>query len=241
MVKNDLFFVIFSLFFDKLLHLIVIYTIARKKYFEKLFIFIIKMVMELNQVFVDKTINFIKKNTNYSSKDISKIKYGLEGIFLTLTKVVIIFLIAFFSKTLVLVILTLIFFNILRFFAFGLHAKKSWQCLISSIILFNILPLVLTKFMINNTLIIIISLFSITSFLLFAPSDTEKRPLTNKRKNLYRKIASIITGILFTIMIFLFDSLKVPLLCSLLIESIMINPLSYIIMGVPFNNYKNTG
>ena len=109
--------------------------------------------MDLNQVFVNKAINFIEQNTNYSSKEISKIKYGLEGIYLTITKFFVITLIALITKTLPLVILTILFFNILRFFAFGLHAKKSWQCLISSIILFNVLPILFIKISITNKIV----------------------------------------------------------------------------------------
>ena len=192
----------------------------------------------MNNYFINTTFNFIKNNTTYTEYELLKIKYGLEGIFLTITKIVIILLIGLIFNYLSTIIWTLLFFNCLRFFAFGLHAKKSWQCLLSSILLFNLLPYVLLRISITYSLIIIIFLITLISFILFAPSDTEKRPLTNKKKRIIRKICAIILCILFFIITFFFKNIQVPLLSSLIIESIMINPLSYKLFGLSYNNYK---
>lgn len=194
----------------------------------------------MNNFILNTTYNFIKKNTHYTEYELLKIKYGLEGIYLTISKVLIILLIGIIFKYLETVIITLLFFNFLRFFAFGVHAKNSWQCLITSILQFNILPFLLLKITIKLPLIIIISIFAITSFLLFAPSDTEKRPLTNKNKRIIRKICSLILGVLFFVIAIYFDKLRVPILSSLIIESIVINPLCYKLLGVKYNNYKNS-
>ena len=74
---------------------------------------------------------------------------------------------------------------------------------------------------------------------LLPPSDTEKRPLTNKKKRVIRKISSVIAGIIFFVLALYFKSIRVPILCSLIIETIMINPLSYKLLGLKYNNYKN--
>lgn len=192
----------------------------------------------MNDLIINKTMGFIENNSNYNNTDIKRIRYGLEGVYLTITKLIIIFLIGIIFNYLDIILLTLLFFNFLRFFAFGLHAKKSIHCLIISISLFNILPLILLNIKITNTLIFIISFISITSFILFAPSDTEKRPLTNKRKRIIRKILAIITGIIYIIICLYSNYFKVPILCSLIIESIVINPISYKLLGLSYNNYK---
>lgn len=192
----------------------------------------------MSSILVNKTVDFIMKNSNYNENDLKKIKYGIEGIYLTITKILIILFIGFIFKYLDVVVLTLLFFNILRFFAFGLHAKKSIQCLILSICEFNILPLLLMNCNISDEFVIIVSIISFIFFLLFAPSDTEKRPLTNKRKRITRKISSIIACILLTSLALNFDYLKLPITCSLIIESTMICPLSYKILGLKYNNYK---
>ena len=198
------------------------------------------MVKDMNRLIINKCVDFIdnNSNSNYNEYDLLKIKYGLEGIYLTITKIIIILLIGFIFKFLDTLIITLIFFNILRFFAFGMHAKESWQCLLMSIILFNGLPYLLLNISINNYIFYFISLFSIISFLLFAPSDTEKRPLTNKKKRIIRKISSIIVSFIYILLYFYFTNIRVPILCSLLIESIMINPISYKLFGLSYNNYK---
>ena len=193
----------------------------------------------MNSFFMNRTMTFIKSNGKYSEEELLKIEYGMEGIFLTITKVLIILLIGIIFKYLDTVILTLLFFNILRFFAFGLHAKKSWQCLIISIIQFNILPYILINITISNSLIISVGIFSSLSFLFFAPSDTEKRPLTNKKKRIVRKVLSIITAIAFTTIALHFNFISEVIVSALLIESFMVNPLSYKMLGLKYNNYKN--
>lgn len=193
----------------------------------------------MSSFIVNKTIGFIKKYSDFSETDLNKINYGVEGIYLTISKIIIILLIGFIFNYLDIIILTLLFFNILRFFAFGLHARKSIHCLILSIIEFNIIPLIFIYFDINNTFIILVGLFSFISFLLFAPSDTEKRPLTNKRKRIIRKMGSLILCIVYVFICFKFKYLCIPICCSLIIESMMINPICYYILGLKYNNYKN--
>lgn len=193
----------------------------------------------MNQLFINKTMNFIQNNSQHSKEDLNKIKYGLEGVYLTLSKTIIVLIIGILFHYLDTVLLTLLFFNILRFFAFGLHAKKSIHCLILSLFHFNILPFLFLNIQINKTIFIGIILFTILSFLCFAPSDTVKRPLTNKRKRIIRKILSIISIFLLLLIAHYFPIFKVPIVCAFIIESMMINPISYHILGLPYNNYKN--
>lgn len=196
-------------------------------------------MIKLNQIVIRKTLKFIRNNSDYSPGDYNRIEYGLEGVYLTFSKTIIVFLLGIIFHYFDTVLLTLIFFNLLRFFAFGLHAKESWQCLLLSILQFNILPYLFLYISINTYWIYSIFIFSFISFLLFAPSDTIKRPLTNKKKRVIRKVLSIISlFVLFTILYF-YDFFKVPILCACLIESLMINPLIYRILGLPYNNYKN--
>ena len=192
----------------------------------------------MNQAIINKTLKFIQKNSNFSEEEYNRIEYGLEGVYLTISKIIVIVFIGIVFHYLDVVLLTLLFFNILRFFAFGLHAKKSWHCLILSILQFNILPFIFLHITINSHIIIFISIFAFISFLLFAPSDTVKRPLTNKKKRIIRKILSIVSLFAFLVVLHYFVFLKVPILCSLFIESLMINPLSYRLLGLPYNNYK---
>ena len=192
----------------------------------------------MNNFLVNKSINFIKKHSESDSLDIDKIKYGIEGLYLTISKIIIVFLISIIFGCFDTVLLTIIFFNILRFFGFGLHAKGSLECLIISIFNFNILPILLIKFSINDFIYTIIYIIIFFSYILFAPSDTEKRPLVNKKKRIIRKVGIIICSFLFIIISFKYVYFKVPITASLIIEFFMINPLSYYILGLKYNNYK---
>lgn len=193
----------------------------------------------MSSLIINKTISFIKNHSDYSNTELNKIRYGIEGVYLTITKIIVVLLIGILFRYTDVIILMLLFFNILRFFAFGLHAKKSWQCLILSILGFNILPLIFMKTGTTSSfIIIIIGIISIISFLLFAPSDTEKRPLTNAKKRFIRKVLSIIVGTIYIILAFKIKYLMIPILCSLIIESIMINPICYRILGLKYRNYK---
>ena len=192
----------------------------------------------MNDLIINKTIDFIKNNSNYSNKDFIKIRYGLEGVYLTISKLLIILLIGIIGNYLDTVLLTLLFFNILRFFAFGLHAKKSIQCLIISVIEFNILTYFLLKVSVSHNFLIIISIISLISFLLFAPSDTLKRPLTNKKKRIIRKVLSIVSLLIMFVLAYYILYFRVSIVAAFIIEDFSINPLSYKLLGLSYNNYK---
>lgn len=193
----------------------------------------------MKEMFLKNTVDFLKKYDNYSEEEIEKLKYGLEGIYLTFYKLIVILalslLLDFFKEE----ILVLIFFNIIRFTGFGFHADKSWQCLLLSILYFIAIPLFFLNLELSKNMVIIICLICILSYLFFAPADTIKRPLPNKRKRIIRKITTVAMGIVYTLLVFTIPQLQGVLLSSMVIQAILINPLLYKIFGQPFNNYKN--
>ena len=86
---------------------------------------------------LNNCIKNIKKNKpELNEEQIEIIEYGLESIYLTITKIVVIVLLSIvlniFKKT----ILMILFYNIIRLFAFGMHTKNSTACLFTSISLF---------------------------------------------------------------------------------------------------------
>lgn len=79
---------------------------------------------------------------DYDSSKLDEIRYGLEAIYLSLTKVVAILLVSLLLGLFKEAVILLFFFNGLRSFAFGIHATKSWMCWIASSLLFIGLPYV---------------------------------------------------------------------------------------------------
>lgn len=194
----------------------------------------------MKESFINKSVDLIKQyNSQYTENDYERIRYGLEGIYLTVSKLIIIIVLSVILKITKELILVLLFFNIIRFPAFGVHADKSTVCLITSAVL--ILGLTYLFYKINITLSIksIISIICFFNYPLFAPADTLKRPLTNKRKRKYRKIFACVLAFIYTLIVIFFDNnISTAIFTGLVLEAIMINPLTYKLYGMPYNNYK---
>ena len=195
----------------------------------------------MKKLFLDKSILFLQKYNEYNDEELEKLQYGLEGLYLTITKVIIIFLISFLLGIAKEVFVMLILFNIIRFTGFGFHAEKSFQCLIFSLCCFVFFPKLLLVIKPSLLFCIISCIISVISFILYAPADTVKRPLPNKKKRKIRKISTITIGLVYSLMFFLSNTywFKMMIICSMLCEAIIICPITYKIFGQPYNNYKN--
>jgi len=195
----------------------------------------------MKQAFLDNSISLITKhNKSVSLDDIEKIRYGLEGVYLTIFKLAIIFIMAIIFGIIKEVLLLLLAYNILRFFAFGFHANSSNECLALSIGMFLVLPLGVFTNLILLDFAPLICFVCLIGFLFFSPSDTVKRPLPNKKKRIIRKtISSFLVFIYALICAFSNNTLLINLLVlAVIIEFVMINPITYKVYGQPYNNYK---
>lgn len=195
----------------------------------------------MKNAILNRSLLFLKKYKTYSEEETNKLKYGLEGIYLTLSKLIVIIGLSIILGIFKEVITLLALFNILRYFGFGVHAKKSSECLIFSILCFVGLPLFLLNIKINKDIILIIGIVCILLLFIFAPADTKKRPFPKTRKKLFRKLATTILSIVFlTISLYSKDyTLSILLWLAIIIETILVNPITYMILKQPYNNYKN--
>ena len=195
----------------------------------------------MKKLILDKAMAIIKeKYTDYDEKKLATIRYGLEGVYLTITKAIVIFIIAYFLNIIKELVILLILFNFIRLVSFGLHAKNSIACLISSIIIFIICPFMCKYIIINKHIKIFLFIPIVTLITLFSPADTEKRPIVNKKRRLiYRLLSMIISIIYMIISIYTKNNLvSNSLIIALLIQLFLINPISYKLFGVSYNNYK---
>lgn len=180
-------------------------------------------------------------NKDLSQRDIDKIKYGLEGLYLTITKLIFIIIISIILSIWKETLLLILIFNGIRLTAFGVHAKRSIDCLISSTLFFILFPIICIKLTIP--LIVKVILFIPLTVLIgiFAPADTEKRPLINKKKRKIYKMLSIMISIIYmTIAIVIKDNtLSNCFIFAIIIQIIIMLPITYKIFGVSYNNYKN--
>ena len=181
-----------------------------------------------------------KNNPTYQEEKLEEIRYGLESIYLTYTKIFLIFVLAYFLGIIKETLLLLVTYNIIRTFAFGIHATKSIYCLITSLMLF-IGGVYVVKYMSLNIYVkAIISIILLICIYKYAPADTYKRPLINERKRKKYKVISTILGIAYVILIIIFNNYIISnyLLIGMLETVIMIHPIAYKIFNLPFDNYK---
>lgn len=194
----------------------------------------------MKNIFINKSLALINKYyPNYDDIKIAEIKYGLEGMYLTITKLVIIFSIALMLNIYKEMLLLLIFFNIMRTTGFGLHATKSWICLLSSTLIFIGLPFVSKIIIISLPIKIILGALAIILVYKYAPADTKKRPLINPKTRRKLKIKTIFRT---TILMIFAIIIKNNIISNLVIfgiytEIILIIPISYKIFNLSYNNY----
>jgi len=196
----------------------------------------------MKKKFLNYSLKAISAGGKYDQDKLDEIEYGLETVYLSVTKLVVIFLIAYLLGIIKELVLLLITFNFIRSSAFGLHASKSIYCLISSTIMFigGVYISYLVSF-INIYIKVIICSISIFALFKYAPADTEKRPLINEKKRLKWKITSCVKGLLYLVLVIYFKDSFISgfLICGMVETIIMIHPLVYKIFNLPYNNYKN--
>lgn len=196
----------------------------------------------MKKKFLESSINsIVKKYPDYDNDKIDEIAYGLEAIYLTLTKTIVIFSLAFILGIFKDMLLILLFYNIIRTTAFGMHAKKSIHCLIISIIMFVGGGFICKYINFNIYVKLVVSLISFICLIKYAPADTYKRPLINAKKRKIYKFLTITTGFIYVILIIIFNDKIISnyLMLGLLEATLMIHPLMYRMFQLPYNNYKN--
>ena len=193
----------------------------------------------MKKFIINKCIKYIKKKTNYNEIKLMEIKYGLEGIYLMVSKITLIFLISVILGIGKEMIIYLLIYNILRIPSFGLHATKSWICLISSTILFIGIPYLCIFLKIPVVIKEIIGIIGILFMFKNAPADTKKRPIVNKkRREIYKFVSTILTIIfVFLTIIIKNNFISNCLLFAIIMQNCMISPTVYKIFKLPYNNY----
>lgn len=198
----------------------------------------------MKKLFLKKIKTAIKKQyPNYNDDKIDEIMYGIEGLYLTFTKTVVICIIALILGILKELICLLIAFNFIRFFAFGMHASKSSICLIFSSLVFIIFSILCKYIILPKCLLYILYLLALVIISIYAPADTVKRPLIKRKKRVKFKILSIMVVIIYFILTLVSkNNLFInSLIFGLLIECILINPITYKAFKMPYKNYITYG
>lgn len=193
----------------------------------------------MKKYIINYCMNKVKSLNKYDEVKLKEIKYGLETIYLTLSKFIIIFLIALVLNIEKEMIIYTLIYNIIRMPSFGLHATKSWICLISSTLLFIGIPFLAANIKIDMIYKIIICSLGIIFMLKNSPADTYKRPIVNKKRRKVYKILSTLVAIIYTTVCITIKNNFISncFLMALVMQNFMIAPLTYKIFKLPYNNY----
>lgn len=196
---------------------------------------------DMRKKFLDLSIKKIhEKFPDYSSEKLEEIAYGIEALYITFTKTIYIALLSLVLGIFKEVFFVLLFYNAIRTVAFGLHAKTSLQCYIMSTVFFVGAGLLCKYIDINYYIKIVITIFCFINICLFAPADTYKRPLINKKKRNIYKILSIIISLIYVVLVIIYPNTiwSNYLMFGLIDSTLMIHPLIYRMFQLPYNNYK---
>ena len=114
------------------------------------------------------------------------------------------------------------------------------MCWIASSLLFIGLPNVCLH--LNMPLVIQYFVLAVTfiCFLLYAPADTKKRPLVRKNRRIKFKLLTITVAVIYILLYFYTNSmfLKNVIMWSMLLEAVLIHPLTYRVFKLPYKNYE---
>lgn len=194
-----------------------------------------------SRIFADKGIIFLKKYNTYTEKEELLAHYGLETIYILITKTIFVTIISLLIGITKEMYIFILFYGLLRLFASGIHMKKSIYCTIFSTIILIGFPLLSIYTTINYGIKIIVLGIGIICFGLYSPADTHRKPLINSKKRYQLKIKSSIVLFIYSILLTIIKDnfLSNVIVYSIVLETILILPITYKLFNMPYNNYLN--
>ena len=204
-----------------------------------MFIILIVEVSIMKKLVINNIMKYIKKRTNYNNQQLLEIEYGITSIYLTISKMIFIFLISFILGIFKEMIIFTIFFNIIRTTAFGLHATKSWICLISSSLIFIGIPFLCLHIKLGLIIKLLVGIICIILIFKNSPADTKKKPIVSIKRRYLLNSLSILISIIFVSTSLLVNDNYISncLLFSLVLENFLISPMIYKLFHLSYNNY----
>lgn len=196
----------------------------------------------MRNLIINNSLNIIRKNDpDITDEKLEIIEYGLVSIYLLVSKFLIIIAIAgIFGIIKELLIFTFLY-SIIRLTSFGLHASKSWICLIMSTVMFIGAPIICSNITIMNCLKLVIGIIVTLFILKNSPADTHKKPIVNPKRRKFFKIISTIISIIYVGLSLIIKNNFISncFIISLVCQALLISPTIYKLFKLPYNNYKN--
>ena len=194
----------------------------------------------MKKKFVEKGYNFIARYQECDRIKTIRIRYGLEAFYNLLTKAIFLFIVTYCFGLLKEYLLLCVVYSLARRHTYGLHAKSTIICWITTIPIYLGGCFFIRFAEIQMPIVTALWLWSFLSFLLWAPADTPSTPLIREEVRKKQKFKACLICIVFLIILVLFPyRIIINTICySLVVQSITINPITYWITNTPYNNYK---
>lgn len=188
---------------------------------------------------IGSLIKAMENNNSYSNDELEVIQYGLESIYILITKLIIIGILAYILGIFYEFVIFLLIYNIIRTPSFGLHASKSWICLLTSSLIFLIMPIIAANIELSLYFKSIVGSIGVLFIYKNAPADTEKRPIISPKRRLVYKYISVIVAIIMLVISITVENIFIgnSFFWALIVQCFMISPTVYEIFGLSHDNY----
>lgn len=159
--------------------------------------------LSIEEQFSLKLTNSLKCRTALTEIEEAKISYGISVLLITLNKIIVIYFTSFILGTVFETLLCHIPFCIVRNYSRGFHAKSSFNCGMSGIVCFSILPWLIRSIDLDANVLQVILLGTMSTMILFfrAPADTKKNQIKERKQRSTFKRRAIIAHTILLILI----------------------------------------
>lgn len=151
-------------------------------------------------IFVDRCSEKLANANNIKGEESEILRYGLAVIYINLSKTVILVLLAVILGVFKETALLFCVYASVRSAGFGFHSDSSIKCTIIGVAEFIAAVLVAINIEpLQAPICIAIFLLCIIIFLLYAPVETKKRPISARRKKVFKTAVIVITVIMLSL------------------------------------------
>lgn len=176
---------------------------------------------------IDEFANYLQRRNNLDRIQFLKVRLGMQVVASNIEKTIVVYGLALLFNTFFNTLLTHVSYFLVRRYAHGAHAKSTLLCHIQNLLVFLLIPWLLTLFHINSMVLFGVGLISFLIIIKYAPAATKKQPIPKhliKRKWLGSIIVSIL---LLVICLFIKRSIVPIVVWGVFLESLTLLPIFF--------------
>ncbi|MDS0527510.1 accessory gene regulator B family protein [Clostridium sp. SHJSY1] len=187
-----------------------------------------------------KILKIVGQTKVISDLEKKKLSYYICALYVNTTKIMILLAIALILKVFWEVIIMWCFFALIRRTAFGIHSSSSFNCTIVTVLIFAGGGLISKYVNFPIHIYFILNFISFVVYVIYAPADTESRPLVGKKMRKKFKNKTILTFIVLFLLVTILNIYQIKILfaISAFAEAISILPITYRIFKRRYKNYE---